>query len=100
VDGQPNAGRGRPRHQSADEVELMRWSVRVCEAGLARLWQASDPGRTEQEIWAALQHENARSGGEWLETRLLTAGPRTNPWYGECSDYVCQGRPDHRRTPT
>ncbi|MFM8333462.1 MAG: M24 family metallopeptidase [Candidatus Methylumidiphilus sp.] len=89
VDGQPLAETARAI-KSADEVELMRWSVRVCEAGLARLWQASEPGRTEQEIWAALQHENARSGGEWLETRLLTAGPRTNPWYGECSDYVCQ----------
>ena len=34
---------------------------------------------------AWLEFENARSGGEWLETRLLTCGPRTNPWYQECS---------------
>ena len=89
VDGLPLAEAARAI-KSADEIELMRWSVRVCEAGLARMWLASQPGRTEQEIWAELQQENARSGGEWLETRLLTAGPRTNPWYGECSDYVCQ----------
>ena len=89
IDGLPLAHAARSI-KSADEIELMRWSVRVCEAGFARMWQASLPGRTEQEIWAELQHENARSGGEWLETRLLTAGPRTNPWYGECSDYVCQ----------
>ena len=89
VDGLPLALAARAI-KSADEIELMRWSVRVCEAGLARMWQASLPGKTEQEIWAELQHENTRSGGEWLETRLLTAGLRTNPWYRECSDYVCQ----------
>ena len=34
--------------------------------------------------------ENARSGGEWLETKLLTCGPNTNPWYKECSIRECQ----------
>jgi len=30
------------------------------------------------------------SGGEWFETRLLTSGPRTNPWYQECSDRIIE----------
>jgi Xaa-Pro aminopeptidase len=68
----------------------MRWTIRVCEAGMARIYEHSEPGRTEQELWAELHFENSRSGGEWLETRLLTCGPRTNPWYQECSDRVCQ----------
>jgi Xaa-Pro aminopeptidase len=72
------------------ELSLMRWTVRVCEAGMARMYERSEPGRTEQEIWAELHFENIRSGGEWIETRLLAAGPRTNPWFQECSDYVCQ----------
>ena len=76
--------------KSADEIELMRWTIRVCEAGMARIYENSMPGRTEQELWAELHYENARSGGEWLETRLLTCGSRTNPWYQECSDSVCQ----------
>jgi Xaa-Pro aminopeptidase len=25
-----------------------------------------------------------------VETRLLAAGPRTNPWFQESSDYICQ----------
>lgn len=75
--------------KSEDELTLMRWTIRVCEAGMARLYQNSLPGRSEQELWAELHYENARSGGEWLETRLLSCGPRTNPWYQECSDYVC-----------
>jgi Xaa-Pro aminopeptidase len=74
--------------KSTEEIELMRWTIRVCEAGMARMYEISEPGRTEREIWAELHFENARSGGEWLETKLLTAGPRTNPWYQECSDYV------------
>ena len=76
--------------KSPEELELMRWTIRVCEAGMARLYDYSLPGRTEQEIWAELHYENIRSGGEWLETRLLTVGPRTNPWFQECSDYVAQ----------
>ncbi len=76
--------------KSADEITLMRWTIRVCEAGMARIYEHSDPGVTEQELWAHLHFENARSGGEWLETRLLTCGPRTNPWYQECSDYTCR----------
>lgn len=76
--------------KSADEIELMRWTVRVCEAGMARIFDHSHPGVTERELWAHLHFENARSGGDWLETKLLTCGPRTNPWYQECSDRVCQ----------
>jgi Xaa-Pro dipeptidase len=76
--------------KSEDELTLMRWTIRVCEAGMARIYENSLPGRTEQELWAELHYENARSGGEWLETRLLTCGARTNPWYQECSDYECQ----------
>lgn len=76
--------------KSPEEIELMRWTIRVCEAGMARMYEASEPGKTENEIWAELHYENARSGGEWLETRLLTAGQRTNPWFQEASDKVCE----------
>ena len=76
--------------KSEDEIELMRWTIRVCEAGMARIYQHSLPGTTERELWAHLHFENARSGGDWLETKLLTCGPRTNPWYQECSDRECR----------
>lgn len=76
--------------KSADEIELMKWTIRVCEAGMARIYEHSVPGATERELWAHLHFENARSGGEWLETKLLTCGPNTNPWYKECSDRECQ----------
>lgn len=75
--------------KSEDEIELMRWTIRVCEASMARVYENSIPGVTEQELWAHMSFENSRSGGEWLETRLLTSGAHTNPWYAESSDRVC-----------
>ena len=74
--------------KSPEELELMQWTIRVCEAGMARMYEHSLPGKTENEIWAELHYENIRSGGEWIETRLLAIGERTNPWFQECSDHV------------
>lgn len=74
-----------------EEIKLMRWTIRVCEAGMARIYENSLPG-TQRDLWAHLHYENARSGGDWLETKLLTAGANTNPWYQECSDYVVKAR--------
>jgi Xaa-Pro aminopeptidase len=76
--------------KSEDEIELMRWTIRVAEAGMARIYEHSVDGVTENELWAHLHFENARSGGEWLETKLLTCGPNTNPWYKECSPRACR----------
>lgn len=72
--------------KSADELEMMAWTVQVCDAALHRMYEASEPGRTENEIWSELHRENIRNGGEWIETRLLATGTRTNPWFQECSD--------------
>ena len=76
--------------KSPEEIALMRWTIRVCEAGMARIYEQSIPGATERALWAHLHYENARSGGDWLETKLLTAGPNTNPWYRECGDRPVQ----------
>ena len=77
--------------KSADELALMRWTIKVCDAAIQRMYEVSaEPGRTELEIWAELHHENIRNGGEWIETRLLTSGPRTNPWFQEASHRVTE----------
>jgi Xaa-Pro aminopeptidase len=47
--------------------------------------EALEPGITENALWAKLHETNIRLGGEWIETRLLSSGPRTNPWFRECS---------------
>ncbi|MBN3786519.1 Xaa-Pro peptidase family protein [Burkholderia sp. Ac-20353] len=76
--------------KSAEELLVIRNAIKVAESGLKRMYDASYPGMSEQAIWAELHHENISRGGEWIETRLLTAGPRTNPWFQECSNYACQ----------
>ena len=74
--------------KSDDELQLMRRAMQACEAGVQRMYEELRPGMTEQELWSWLHYENIRNGGEWIETRLLASGPRTNPWMQEASDRV------------
>ena len=66
-----------------DEILAMRCSNYACEKAVAAMEDAAQPGLSENEIWAVLHAENIKRGGEWIETRLLTTGPRTNPWFQE-----------------
>ena len=68
-----------------DEVAAMRCAVHACEAAVADMRAAFEPGITEMALWAVLQAGNFARYGEWIETRLLSSGPRTNPWYQEAS---------------
>lgn len=72
--------------KSADEIACMSVAISVCEAGVAAMREALRPGISEQDLWAIMADVNHRNGGEWMETRLLTSGGRTNPWYQECSE--------------
>ena len=71
--------------KSAGEIALMRQAIAVCEEGMAAMRAGLAPGITENALWARLHETNIRLGGEWIETRLLSSGPRTNPWFRECS---------------
>jgi Xaa-Pro dipeptidase len=71
--------------KSADEIKAMRCALATCEAAMRAMQQQLRPGLTEQELWAHLHAENIKRGGEWIETRLLSSGPRTNPWFQECA---------------
>ncbi|MEL6533183.1 MAG: M24 family metallopeptidase, partial [Pseudomonadota bacterium] len=73
-----------------DEILAMRCASHACEASVAAMHRAAAPGMTEDEIWAVLHAENIKRGGEWIETRLLATGPRTNPWFQECGPRVLQ----------
>ncbi len=71
--------------KSPGEIVLMRHAIDVCEQGLEAMRQALTPGITENALWAKLHEKNIALGGEWIETRLLSSGPRTNPWFRESS---------------
>ncbi len=67
-----------------DEILAMRCAVDACQKSLQAMEDAIEPGKTEDEVWAVLHAENIKRGGEWIETRLFSSGPRTNPWFQEC----------------
>lgn len=78
-----------------DEVKAMRCAVNACEAAMyemERFTRENVPTSevSENDIWAILHAENIRRGGEWIETRLLTSGPRTNPWFQESGPRIVQ----------
>ena len=73
-----------------EEIKAMRRAIHTCETGMAQMWRYLKPGVTENQLWAQLHEANIARGGEWIETRLLASGPRTNPWFHECSDRVIE----------
>ena len=78
-----------------DEIAAMRCASHACETAVAVMERAARSGVpqgniSEDDIWAVLHAENIRRGGEWIETRLLASGPRTNPWFQECGPRIVQ----------
>lgn len=71
--------------KSNEELKLMRHAIDVCQQGMTAMYEALRPGITENALWAILHAKNIELGGEWIETRLLSSGHRTNPWFRECS---------------
>ena len=67
-----------------DEINAMKCAVTTCEIAMQAMEDALQPGMTEVEMWSILQAENFKRGGEWIETRILNSGPRSNPWMQEC----------------
>ena len=73
-----------------DEILAMRCASHACELSVKVMEDTTKPGMSEDEIWAVLHAENIKRGGEWIETRLLATGPRTNPWFQECGPRILQ----------
>ena len=72
--------------KSPEELTCMRASIATTEAALAKMYEELTPGMTENELWSIMNQVNAAMDGEWIETRLLAAGTRCNPWFQESSD--------------
>lgn len=78
-----------------DEILAMRCASHACEVSVRAMEdfaRAAVPGgqTSEDDIWAVLHAENIKRGGEWIETRLLASGQRTNPWFQECGPRITQ----------
>ncbi|SMX32244.1 dimethylsulfonioproprionate lyase DddP [Octadecabacter ascidiaceicola] len=76
-----------------DEILAMRCANHACETACKSMEDfarahSGNGTTTEDDIWAILHAENIKRGGEWIETRLLASGPRTNPWFQECGPRI------------
>jgi Xaa-Pro aminopeptidase len=81
--------------KGADEILAMRCASHACETSVRAMEDFARAnvgnGKTsENQIWAILHAENINRGGEWIETRLLSSGQRTNPWFQECGPRITQ----------
>ena len=74
------------RHiKGPDEIKAMKCAVHACQSSMYEMRETMEPGVTERDVWAALHAGNIKRGGEWIETQILSSGPRTNPWMQEAS---------------
>ena len=78
-----------------DDILAMRCAHNACETAIAEMEaftrrEVPEGQTSEDAIWAELHRANIARGGEWIETRLLASGPRTNPWFQECGPRIVQ----------
>ena len=74
--------------KSDEEIACIRASLRMTESAVREVREALRPGLTENELWAILHATVIASNGDYVETRLLNSGPRTNPWFQESTSRV------------
>ena len=89
VEGQPIIERARSI-KSVEEVSALKQSLRTCEASIVAMREKLEPGMRESDALAMMIKGSIERGGEYPETRLLSSGPRTNPWFQETSDRVIE----------
>ena len=78
-----------------DDIAAMRCAHHACESAIQEMETFARTNIplgsvSEDAVWAELHAGNIRRGGEWIETRLLASGPRTNPWFQECGPRIIQ----------
>ncbi len=71
------------RLKTPEEIAFLTMSMSGTEAAVARVEAAIAPGVSENELFAEMYHGVIAGHGEFIETRLLSSGPRTNPWFNE-----------------
>ena len=76
--------------KSAEELACVRASLEATERAVGRMRAAIRPGLTEQQLWSVLHQSVIAEGADYVETRLLNSGPRTNPWFQETGARVIE----------
>lgn len=74
------------RLKTSGEVACLALSMAAAEWAVTRVERSLKPGITENALFAEMCHGLIEAGGEFIETRLLSSGPKTNPWFHEAGD--------------
>ena len=76
--------------KSAGEIQCIEASLRATEIAVGCLREAIEPGQTENELWSVLHRSVIAQNGDYCETRLLSSGGRTNPWFQESASKIIE----------
>lgn len=74
--------------KSGEELKCIRAALRATERAVENLRNAIRPGITENVLWSILHQGVIAQNGDYVETRLLNSGARTNPWFQEASERI------------
>jgi Xaa-Pro aminopeptidase len=72
--------------KSDEELKCIRASISATERAVGAMRDALRPGMTENVLWSILHQGVIGQGGDYCETRLLTSGQNTNPWFQETGE--------------
>jgi len=76
--------------KTPEELPAIRASIAATERAVARLREAIEPGISENALWSVLHASVIADGCDYVETRLLSSGHRTNPWFQETGGKTIQ----------
>jgi Xaa-Pro aminopeptidase len=74
--------------KSDEELKCVLASLHATEIAMGKLREAIRPGITENELWSVFHQSIIAQNGDYIETRLLSSGARTNPWFQESANKV------------
>lgn len=74
--------------KSTEELKCIMASLQATETAVGVLREHIQPGITENQLWSVLHQQIIAMNGDYVETRLLNSGERTNPWFQESSHKV------------
>ena len=87
LDAQAPAERARSI-KTPGEIACSKRSMACVTAAERALEEAIRPGITENALWAEFHRHVIANDGDYVETRLLNSGERTNPWFQETGPHV------------
>ncbi|KAJ3522497.1 hypothetical protein NM208_g12836 [Fusarium decemcellulare] len=74
--------------KSPEKMKRITASLQAIEVAVGNFRDAVRPGLTKNELWSVMHESVIEQNYDHVETHLLSAGPRTNPWFQESVSYV------------